>query len=324
MRTHRITFLSIVAAFLVLAVPAVGCGGESDDATTPSTPTAAEFPPTKGQTLAELAETIPASKLVAAPSQLVFEQGSNRYAFGVFTLGRKLVNDAKVALYFAPGADGKAIGPFPANVESLETPPAYQALGSSTGEPEVAYVVPDVDLDRAGEWQIIAVFKTADGIAGTRLASLVVGKFPEIPAAGEMPPRIHTQTADDVGGDLEKIDTRNPPDRMHEVDFADVIGRKPVALQFATPAFCESRLCGPVVDIAEQVREETGEEVAFIHQEVFNDNDPGKGVRRELRAFHLETEPWMFVFDAEGKVSSRFEGAFSAEELRAAVRKAQE
>ena len=242
----------------------------------------------------------------------------------MFTLGRKLVNDAKVALYFAPGADGKAIGPFPANVESLETPPAYQALGSSTGEPEVAYVVPDVDLDRAGEWQIIAVFKTADGIAGTRLASLVVGKFPEIPAAGEMPPRIHTQTADDVGGDLEKIDTRNPPDRMHEVDFADVIGRKPVALQFATPAFCESRLCGPVVDIAEQVREETGEEVAFIHQEVFNDNDPGKGVRRELRAFHLETEPWMFVFDAEGKVSSRFEGAFSAEELRAAVRKAQE
>jgi len=72
------------------------------------------------------------------------------------------------------------------------------------------------------------------------------------------------------------------------------------------------------------VREETGEEVAFIHQEVFNDNDPGKGVRRELRAFHLETEPWMFVFDGEGKVSSRFEGAFSAEELRAAVKKAQE
>lgn len=324
MRPHPTKFLTSVGALLALALLAVGCGGGSEETTVPATPKATEFPPVEGRTLAELAETIPASKLVAAPSQLVFDEGRNRYAFGVFTLSRKLVNDAEVALYFAPGADGKAIGPFPANVESLETPPAYQALGSSTGEPEVAYVVPDVDLDRAGEWQIIAVFKRVDGIAGTRLPSLVVGKFPEIPAVGERAPRIHTQTADDVGGDLEKIDTRNPPDQMHEVDFADVIGRKPVALQFATPAFCESRLCGPVVDIAEQVREETGEEVAFIHQEVFNDNDPGKGVRRELRAFHLETEPWMFVFDAEGKVSSRFEGAFSAEELRAAVRKAQE
>jgi len=102
-----------------------------------------------------------------------------------------------------------------------------------------------------------------------------------------------------------------------------VIGRKPVVLLFATPSFCESRLCGPVVDIAEQVREETGDGVAFIHQEVFNENDPSKGVRPELRAFNLETEPWLFVFDAEGKVSSRFEGAFSAKELRAAVREAE-
>ncbi len=323
MRSHP-KFLTTVSALLALALLAAGCGGSSEETTVPPTPKATEFPPVEGRTLAELAETIPASKLVAAPSQLVFDEGRNRYAFGVFTLSRKLVNDAEVALYFAPGTDGKALGPFPASAESLETPPAYQALGSATGEPEVAYVIPDVDLDRAGEWRIIALFKTPDGVQGTRMPSIVVGKFPEIPASGEAPPRIHTPTVDDVGGDLERIDTRNPPDRMHEVDFADVIGRKPVALLFATPAFCESRLCGPVVDIAEQVREETGEEVAFIHQEVFNDNDPGKGVRRELRAFNLETEPWMFVFDAEGKVSSRFEGAFSAEELRAAVRKAQE
>ncbi|MGD9734141.1 MAG: hypothetical protein AB7V58_00810 [Solirubrobacterales bacterium] len=155
------------------------------------------------------------------------------------------------------------------------------------------------------------------------MPSAVVGRFPEIPRPGDPAPRIHTPTAEDAGGDLSKIDTRIPPDQMHQVDFANVIGEKPTVLLFATPQFCESRVCGPVVDVAEQGREETSQEadkdVAFIHQEVFNENDPGKGVRRELRAFHLETEPWVFVFDREGKVSSRIEGAFSAEELRQAI-----
>ena len=43
-----------------------------------------------------------------------------------------------------------------------------------------------------------------------------------------------------------KIDTRDPPSDMHEVDFADVVGKKPVALLFATPQLCASRVCGPV------------------------------------------------------------------------------
>ena len=41
---------------------------------------------------------------------------------------------------------------------------------------------------------------------------------------------------------------------MHDVDFADVVGKKPTVLLFATPALCQSRVCGPVVDVAEQVK----------------------------------------------------------------------
>ena len=37
---------------------------------------------------------------------------------------------------------------------------------------------------------------------------------------------------------------------MHAKSFADVVGRKPVALLFATPQLCQSRVCGPVVDVA--------------------------------------------------------------------------
>ena len=43
------------------------------------------------------------------------------------------------------------------------------------------------------------------------------------------------------------------------------------------PQFCQSRVCGPVVDVAEQAKQEYGDKAAFIHMEIYNDNDPSKG-----------------------------------------------
>jgi hypothetical protein len=41
---------------------------------------------------------------------------------------------------------------------------------------------------------------------------------------------LHTDTLPAAGGDIAKVDTRNPHDDMHTVDFAAVIGKRPVAL----------------------------------------------------------------------------------------------
>jgi hypothetical protein len=108
---------------------------------------------------------------------------------------------------------------------------------------------------------------------------------------------------------------------MHSDDFADVVGKKPVVLLFATPALCQSRVCGPVTDIEEQVKQEFGDRVAFIHQEVYNNNQINDGVRPQLRSYGLQTEPWLFVIDRSGKVSSVLQGPFSVQELEAAVQK---
>ncbi len=143
-----------------------------------------------------------------------------------------------------------------------------------------------------------------------------------MPAEGQRPPKIHTPTEADVGGDLEQIDTRVPPSTMHESDFADVLGKEPVVLTFATPRLCQSRVCGPVVDVVEQVKSDYQDEAEFIHMEVYNENEIQKGYRPQLTAFRLPTEPWTFTFDAKGRVAARLEGAFSAEELEAAVKKA--
>ena len=119
---------------------------------------------------------------------------------------------------------------------------------------------------------------------------------------------------------MASIDTRLPPSSMHDVDFADVLGKKPVMLIFATPQLCQSRVCGPVVDLAEQVKANAdNSDVAFIHMEVFRDNRIDKGVRPQMAAFHLQTEPWLFTFNKSGKVAARIEGAFSERELNEAI-----
>jgi len=312
----------LLALGLALVLLAAGCGSSSSDPSRPA-PSAAEFPSARGKTIDQIVEDSGAKQtdLVIAPAAQTFERGANRYPFGVFTKGNEQVADADVALYFAKGGGGEVQGPLPAKVSSLETKPAYRAQGSEgPDEATTVYVVPEVDFDRPGPWTAIAILKGKDGLEASRVPSPVVGRFPQVPGVGDRPPRIHTPTAADVGGDLSKIDTRVPPDQMHSVDFAEALGRKPVVLVFATPALCQSRVCGPVVDVAQQVADEYGDQADFIHMEVYDDNEANKGIRPQLRAFGLPTEPWTFLIGADGVIEDRIEGAYGVFELEKALK----
>lgn len=312
-----------LAALCALAALIAGCGGSDEDPSRPA-PSATEFPAAKGKTIEEVLKGSGAkpAKLVIAPAAQVFELGPNRYPVGVFSVGGRQIDDADLALYFAKDKTSPVVGPLPARVESLETKPAYRAAGAEgPGEAKTVYVVPKVDFDRSGPWLAVAMLKGEDGLEATWVnTSPVVGQFPGVPKVGEKAPVINTPTADDVGGDLSKIDTRIPPDQMHEVDFADVVGKKPIVLVFATPAFCESRVCGPVVDEVQQVADKYGDQADFIHMEVWEDNDPStEKVRPQLRAYNLPTEPWTFLIDRNGVIRDRIEGAFSVSELEQAM-----
>jgi hypothetical protein len=322
MRGSRQIVALVAMCSFVLSI--VGCGGSDEDPSRPA-PAAAEFPAAQGKTIEDLLRISGAkpTKLVIAPAAQVFEPGPNRYSFGVFDLGGEQVDDADVALYFAKDNRSPVEGPLPARVASMQTKPAYRAKGSEApGEAKTVYVVPKVEFGRSGPWMAIAMLKGPQGLEVSRLTSPPeVKRFPAIPKVGEKAPVIHTPTADEVGGDLAKIDTRIPPDQMHETDFADAIGKKPIVLVFATPAFCQSRVCGPVVDIVQQVADEHGSEADFIHMEVWEDNDPTtEKVRPQLRAYGLPTEPWTFLIDRKGIVRERIEGAYGASELEAALK----
>jgi hypothetical protein len=66
----------------------------------------------------------------------------------------------------------------------------------------------------------------------------------------------------------------------------------------------------PVTDQAVELEHEFGSQITFIHNEVYAENDPNKGYRSRLLAFHVKTEPWLFTFDRQGRVAARLERAF--------------
>jgi hypothetical protein len=322
---------------LLLAVLAAGCGGSSGDektaaeATTPPAAKAAEpvadFPQAKGKRLSELRAGLQEG-LVLAPSVSVLEEGRNRYGFALFDAARKQVAGAPVALYISR-KDGSGVrGPFVARSESLEVKPQYRS-STTTDDPDAAnsVYVADVDFPKAGSYRVTALAE----LDGRKVSTTSFGAKVEKPGAeglppavGEAAPNVATPTLSDVAGDAARISTRQPAaEDLLQTNLKDVYGKKPVALLFATPALCQSRVCGPVVDVMEQVRAETkGDDVAFIANEIYNENRVDRGLRPEPAAYRIPTEPWLFVLDGQGRVADRIEGAFSAEELKAAIRKA--
>jgi hypothetical protein len=122
---------------------------------------------------------------------------------------------------------------------------------------------------------------------------------------------------------LRALTTRVPADRaLLRYSVADSLRRHfPFLLVFATPRFCTSRTCGPVVDVVDAVRRRfTRSRIRFIHVEIYADNNPAKGENRWVREWHLPTEPWIFLVGADGRIKAKLEGSVSEPELAQAVR----
>ncbi len=284
-----------------------------------------QFPsPERGETLDDLAGRLAG----AEPAQLglattVVTPGHGRIAFGVIDEANRFAY-GPTALYYSRG-DGEAIGPVPAPADLLVTEPPFRSRQAASEEdPFAAVYGTTLDFTRPGAHRLLSVTRRGSGyVVGAADLRVRPERSDPVPGVGEPAPRVATDTVAAAGGDLEAIDTRLPPAReLHEASFADVVGRKPVALLFATPQLCQSRVCGPVVDVALQLREEYGDRVEFIHQEVYTGNDPQKGLREPLQRFGLPTEPWLFTVGTDGRIAARLEGSFGLDAFERALQAA--
>jgi hypothetical protein len=128
---------------------------------------------------------------------------------------------------------------------------------------------------------------------------------------------------------LDDIDSSSPKRaHMHDTTIADAIASgRPAVIAFATPAFCRSRTCAPVMDsVMDPLYDRYGEQATFIHVEPFSLADLRSGfVQTPLavtREWGLQSEPWIFVVGSDGRVAAKFEGIAGLGEVEAALKAA--
>jgi hypothetical protein len=325
---------------LVAVVLLAGCGGGGSDAKDPAAQvpaaggvrakvraaqavTAADFPAAGGRTLQQVADSAGTSGPDLGMASSVFPVGTDRLAFGIIDNRSGFVY-GKTAVYVAPNPDRPAEGPYPAPADVLVTQGRYRSKQAATeASPFAAVYAAQVPFKRAGSYSILSVTQAGGKtFASPGQIKVIAPQDDRIPEVGDRPPKVKTDTLGSAGGDISAIDTRVPPSDMHAKSFADVLGKKPVALLFATPQLCQSRVCGPVVDVALQMKAKYGDRIEFIHQEVYEGNDVKKGLREPLRRFNLPTEPWLFVVGRDGRITARLEGSFGLSAFEKALKTA--
>jgi hypothetical protein len=144
-----------------------------------------------------------------------------------------------------------------------------------------------------------------------------------VPAIGApAPPTANLTLADASFRDLSSRAVETDPLHGHSVAGALALG-EPFVVAFASPAFCVSALCGPVVDEVAAAYEALGGRVPMLHIEPWVLSLAREEGRLVLAPWATEwglpTEPWTFVVDGDGNVAARFEGLVNRGELLTAL-----
>jgi hypothetical protein len=238
----------------------------------------------------ELSALLLASDLYASPEP-------QRVAFALAD-GRGFASGPRAKLAF--GAQGQSLG------RPVDTVLHARGLPKRRG-----IYTADVTLPQAGAY--LGVVEV--GGHGDASLAFQVQETAKAPVPGQPAPRAASPTIANPMG-VDPICTRNPPCPLHDVSLDTVIGAgKPVAVLLATPARCESRYCGPVLDDLLTLVDEYRDGVTVVHVEIYK-NLTGSDLVPTVEAWGIQTEPWLFGVDGTGNVTSRLDGAFGHDEQR--------
>jgi hypothetical protein len=226
---------------------------------------------------------------------------------------------AKSAVYVARTPKSRALGPFPAPAYSMDAAPRFRSrtVAADKAAPKAIYAA-QLPLRRAGAYSVVVALRVGGGLVGA-ITQLKVAPDSPIREPGERVPAIDTPTVASVGGQIEKIETRAPPDSMHRVSFGDVVGRRPVALLFATPGPVRvAHLwpgCGPRRATEGGIRAPHG-----VHPPGdLRRQRPEQGLSPPAASLQPPDGAVAITFDGDGRVAARLEGAFGLEEFRRAI-----
>lgn len=279
-------------------------------------PAASQFPSATGKSLQQLSKLAISGAALGAANG-TFTPGFRRLAFALTDNQQRFIY-APTAVYIATSPTAPARGPYLAPADPMTVAPQYRSQQNAGPGGVQAIYWTTLPAPQARTYDLLSLTRTPKGLIGAT-GEIAVAKHWTIPDVGQRPPAIATETLATVHGDVSLLTTRQPPEDMHSVSFSQVLGKRPIALLFSTPELCTSRVCGPVTDIMVQLQQQFANRITFIHQEIYVDNQPSKGLRPQLGAFHIETEPWLFTINRHGVIVARIEGAFGINEARQAL-----
>ncbi|MSO95946.1 MAG: hypothetical protein EXQ81_09170 [Thermoleophilia bacterium] len=301
---------SLIALGFVLAV--VGCGGSGKSSSGAATTTTAAPPGALEALWRQAGEDV-----AVVPGTSDYGVGKNRVSFLIVDKQSQLIERPQARVWIARGLKQKPFAETTATLEPIGIP------GGVKADAQNIYVT-TLETPAPGKYWILA-----EPIGGKKiqaLGNLVIRKHAAAPEVGDraIPSRNPTVAPGAPVKSVRAATTAEPPDLnlLRTTVAAAMAAKRPFVVTFATPLYCQTRTCGPVVQVIQSVaRDWQDKGVEFIHVEIFRDNDPAKGTNRWVDEWTLPTEPFTFVVDRTGVIRTRFEGAFSPAELEAAVRK---
>jgi len=242
-----------------------------------------------------------------------FSPGPVRFSFLVVANDGRPVEKPKAEVWIARGFKKRPYGRATAHLETIGVPGV-----SETSDAPALYVA-HLRAPSPGTYWVLAKPR-GSAIAG--LGNLIVRRHSYSPSVGARAPDADTPTLASTHGNVSAVTTSTHPDRaLYARSVAqELAAHRPFVVVFATPKFCTSLTCGPVVDVVSHVRKQCARSgVGFIHVEVYEHNDPSRGYNRWMRQWGLQSEPWVFLVGRDGRIKAKFEGSLSARELRSAV-----
>jgi hypothetical protein len=287
---NRRTFLAAGATTVALAACGSGSGSASGtSASTSSQPT--------GSTL-----------LGFYASDALVPGSPQRFPYGLADAQGALLDDVPASVIFSvSGPDGKAVGsPIKVDSHRQGLPRAYYPL---------VFTPP-----AAGIYSVRADIGSQAQERKVQLAAMSKVVQPGQP----MVPLDTPTTANQQG--VELLCTRQPACPLHDVTLSAALGEaRPLAFLVATPQFCQTAICGPVLDVLLSVKDRFPQ-VRFLHSEVYpsvaaaQPSGPGSGVTvPAVHAYGLSFEPCLFLARPDGSIAQRLDVIFDAAEVSDAL-----
>lgn len=293
----------------LLASTLAGCGEKPSSKSKPE-------PPPAGTIAALLAR--PGQDVALTPGTSAYVPGPIRVSFLVVRRDGRAVDRPTARVWIAKDLRARPYADDLARLVPIGVPGVSE---QEAGHPATLYVT-QLTAPRPGKYWLLAEPVGASPPIQA-LGNVVVSPRSSEPGVGERAIPSRTPTLRSEHGNLARLTTATPPDlALLRYSVAEAVAAKaPFVVTFATPKYCTSRTCGPVVDVVEAVRKRfVGTEIRFIHVEIYRGNDPAAGFNRWVKEWRLQTEPWTFLVGADGRIEAKFEGSISVAELAAAVR----